>query len=71
MQGGRTTALDKILAVLIAAAYLGMVAYVIVNVARRASAEMALVRARQRKGRGPAQLGVLVGRLLPMLWRLR
>jgi hypothetical protein len=69
METGRTSLAQKILALAVAAAYLGMFAFVIVNVARRASLEMARVRA--RKPSRPAQLGAQIVRLLPRLRRLR
>ncbi len=60
---------QKLLALGVAAAYLGMMAYIIAGVSRHASLEMARVRA--RKPSRSVQLGAQIGRLLPRLRRLR
>jgi len=69
MNRGKTSIVQKLLALAVAAAYLGMMAYVISGVAKSASAEMARVRSRKRAG--PARMGAQVGRLLPLLRRRR
>ena len=69
MNGGKTSLAEKLLALAVAVAYLGIMAYIVAGVLRHASAEMARVRA--KKPSGAVQIGAQIGRLLPKLRRLR